>query len=187
MRLFDLRLRYVCAVRAPTLLAFLGPILAHCAQNPGVHALKPPLFAPAAIAPGDELDAFHRAASAAEEDRYFAHFAEEGVFLGTDATERWTVSAFRTYAHPHFARGKAWSFRAGRRAIAFNAEASVAWFDEDLITANLGPARGSGVLVLRKGRWLIAQYNLSIPIPNARFGEVKQLLEGKLEPQHAAP
>ena len=83
----------------------------------------------------------------ADEARYFGHFAAGAVFLGTDATERWDAVAFRAYAHPHFARGKAWSFSAVRRAIILAPDGTVAWFDEDLATPNLGPARGSGVLV----------------------------------------
>src|SRR5712671_8061426 len=105
------------------------------------------------------LDDFHDAAARADEDRYFAHFAPGGVFLGTDATERWDLPAFRAYAHPHFAQGKAWSFRAARRAVTVRGDR--AWFDEDLITQNLGPARGSGVLSLQDGKWLIEQYVLS--------------------------
>ena len=97
-----------------------------------------------------------------------------GVFLGTDATERWEAPAFRAYAHPHFARGKAWSFRAARRAVTVRGD--LAWFDEDLETQNLGPARGSGVLSLRDGKWLIEQYVLSITVPNARFRAVRDLL-----------
>src|SRR5262249_3114557 len=129
-----------------------------------------------------ELDDFHDAAARADEDRYFAHFAPDGVFLGTDAAERWDVAAFRAYAHPHFDRGKAWSFRGLRRRIA--AQGDVAWFEEDLETQNLGPARGSGVLVRSGSRWLIAQYVLSIPIPNERFREVRELLTS---PSRASP
>ena len=121
------------------------------------------------------LDDWHDAASKADEARYFDHFAAEGVFLGTDATERWTVPAFRVYAHPHFAKGAAWSFRATRRVIAVRGD--TAWFDEDLDTPNLGPARGTGVLVREGGAWKIAQYSLSVPIPNDRFEEVRALIE----------
>lgn len=123
------------------------------------------------------LDDWHDAAAKADESRYFDHFAKGAVFLGTDGKERWTVPDFRAYAHPYFAKGKAWSFHATRREITFLGD--VAWFDEDLDTPNLGPARGSGVLVRDdRGAWKIAQYNLSVPIPNERFKEVKTLIEG---------
>ncbi len=122
------------------------------------------------------LDDWHDAAARADEARYFGHFAEGGVFLGTDGKERWTVPELRAYAHPHFAKGKAWTFHAVRREVAFRGDA--AWFDEDLDTPHLGPARGSGVLVRdASGAWKIAQYNLSIPIPNERFAEVKAIIE----------
>src|SRR5205814_6858186 len=109
------------------------------------------------------LDDFHDAAARADEERYFAHFAADGVFLGTDAAERWDVAAFRAYAHPHFAKGKAWSFRAVERHVDLAPDGRTAWFDEKLDTARLGPARGSGVVVLEDGAWKVAQYNLAIP------------------------
>jgi hypothetical protein len=126
------------------------------------------------------LDDFHDAAAKADEDRYFAHFAPGGVFLGTDATERWEVPAFRAYAHPHFAKGKAWTFRAARRIVTVRGD--MAWFDEDLETQNLGPARGSGVLSLHVGKWLIDQYVLSITVPNERFRAVRDLLAAPAKP-----
>ena len=123
------------------------------------------------------LDDWHSAAAAADEARYFGHFARDAVFLGTDATERWTVEEFRRYAHPHFAKGKAWSFRSVSRHISFSADGSVAWFDEMLDTPNLGPSRGSGVLVRENGQWRIAQYNLSVPIPNDLMDEFKKRIQ----------
>lgn len=124
------------------------------------------------------LDDWHRAAAQADEARYFGHLAEGAVFLGTDATERWTKAQFQVWAHPFFARGKAWSFQATRRAIAFSSDGATAWFDEDLATPNLGPCRGSGVLTRTGDRWLIHQYNLSVPIPNALMDEVKARIAG---------
>lgn len=136
--------------------------------------------APAQVDVAAALDDFHDAAAKADEARYFGHFAPDGVFVGTDQTERWDVAAFRAYAHPHFAKGKAWSFRGLRRRIAVRGD--TAWFEEDLETQNLGPARGSGVLVYSGGRWLIEQYVLSITVPNDRFEELKRLLSGSARP-----
>jgi ketosteroid isomerase-like protein len=142
--------------------------------------------APAAVLPdtvvasrdvGAVLDDWHDAAAHADEARYFAHFAPTAVFLGTDATERWDIEAFRAYAHPRFAQGKAWTFHATNRHIAFSPDMRVAWFDETLTTDHLGPARGSGVLVGSPMGWTIAQYNLSITVPNERFAGVKKVLE----------
>lgn len=122
------------------------------------------------------LDDWHDAAAKADESRYFGHLTEDSVFMGTDATERWDKKAFRAYASPHFAKGKAWRFRAARRSIVIARGGEVAWFDEDLVTEKLGPARGSGVLVRTAQGWQIAHYNLSIPIPNERFEAVRQVI-----------
>ena len=135
--------------------------------------------APAPAAAADEaaisavLEAWHDAAARADEERYFAAFAPDGVFLGTDAGERWDVAAFRAYAHPFFAKGRAWTMRPSRRHLAVDGDH--AWFDEALETS-YGPCRGAGVLVRLGGAWKIAQYNLTLTIPNERAKEVKQLL-----------
>ncbi|NVJ09801.1 nuclear transport factor 2 family protein [Myxococcus sp. AM001] len=142
---------------------------------------------PANTAPADPkaaitavLDDWHQAAAAADEARYFGHFTEDAVYLGTDATERWSRDAFRAWAKPYFAKGKAWNFKATSRHIAFSKDGAVAWFDETLDTPNLGPSRGSGVLVKDGGTWKIAQYNLSIPVPNDVLPEVKRRIERHL-------
>jgi hypothetical protein len=139
------------------------------------HAPAPNPAAEAAI--GAVLDQWHAAAARADEAAYFSHFAKDAVFLGTDLTERWDVAAFRAYAHPHFARGKAWSFRAMRRSISVAASGDYAWFDEDLATERLGPARGSGVVGREGGDYKLLQYNLSMTIPNERFRDVRRVLE----------
>jgi uncharacterized protein (TIGR02246 family) len=131
------------------------------------------------------LDELNDAAAKADEARYFALYADDAVFLGTDGKERWDLAAFRAFAHPYFAKGRAWSFRSVRRAIVFDESGSVAWFDEDLATPNLGPCRGSGVLVRRGGAWKIAQYNLAVVLPNERLDEVRALL-AKPAPAEAA-
>ena len=123
------------------------------------------------------LDDWHLAAAQADEGRYFGHLAEGSVFLGTDPGERWPKAAFQVWAHPIFQRGKAWSFKATRRAITLSKDGRTAWFDEDLDTPNLGPARGSGVLSREGDRWLIQQYNLSVPIPNALMKAVRAQIE----------
>jgi hypothetical protein len=122
------------------------------------------------------LDDWHQAASVADEARYFGHFTPDGVFMGTAATERWTVSEFRVWARPYFAKGKAWNFKPRDRHVAFSEDGKVAWFDEMLDTANLGVCRGSGVLTMVGSVWKISQYNLSVPIPNSLVdGIVKQI------------
>lgn len=128
------------------------------------------------------LDDWHLAATQADEVRYFSHLADGAVFLGTDATERWTKLEFQAWAHPIFQRGKAWSFKATRRAVTLSRDGALAWFDEDLATPNLGPSRGSGVLSKQGGHWHIEQYNLSVPIPNALMKAVKAQIEALPKP-----
>ncbi len=141
------------------------------------------IFASGAIA--GVLDSWHAAAAAADEEKYFSYFTPDAVFLGTDPTERWTRDEFRKWAHPYFAKGKAWSFQATARWITFAPDRTVAWFDEALDTPNMGPCRGSGVLVATNAGWKIAQYNLSIPIPNPLTDELKKKIEdyGKQQPK----
>ena len=133
-----------------------------------MHMLLVLLLAIAAPSDVDRvLDDWHKAAADADEARYFGYAAPEFVFLGTDATERWDLAAFRAFAHPYFAKGKAWTFTPRNRHVTFSPAGDVAWFDESLDSASYGECRGSGVLRKISGSWKIAHYNLTIPIPNA--------------------
>lgn len=121
------------------------------------------------------LDAWHAAAAASDLEGYFGLMTEDAIFLGTDATERWTVAELRAYAARPFAEGHGWVMRSVRRDVIVRGD--VAWFDEDLEARNLGPARGSGALVRREdGAWRISHYDLTITVPNERFDEVRDLL-----------
>jgi hypothetical protein len=122
------------------------------------------------------LDRFHRAASNSDGAAYFALFAPEAVFIGTDATERWTVDQFKAYAMPYFAKGRGWTYVPRVRHVQFSPKGDVAWFDEILDNKALGVCRGSGVLRKAGGTWLICQYHLTIPVPNALAGEVVKLI-----------
>ena len=129
------------------------------------------------------LDDWHDAAAKADEARYFGHMAAESIFMGTDATERWNKEQFQKFSHPFFAKGKAWSFKATTRFVYFAEDGKTAWFDEELDTPNLGPARGTGVLLLKGDSWKIAHYNLTVPIPNDIFKDVKKLIENAPKPK----
>jgi hypothetical protein len=135
------------------------------------------MFASGAV--GGVLDAFHAAAAAANEEKYFSLLAPDAVFLGTDPGERWTRDEFRKWAHPYFSDGKGWTYRTAARRVSFAPDRRVAWFDEVLENASYGTCRGSGVLLLQAdGSWKIAQYNLSIPIPNALTEEIVKTIAG---------
>ena len=124
------------------------------------------------------LDKWHKDAAAANGEDYFGAFTLDGVFLGTDATERWTREEFRTWAKPQFDNKRGWNFKPNKRFISFNIDNSLAWFDEELTTW-MGPCRGSGVLTKTNGTWKIKQYNLTILVPNEKVQEYLKVLNAK--------
>ena len=124
------------------------------------------------------LTAWHRAAAVADEAAYFGFLAEDAVFLGTDAGERWTKADFVRQYLPYFQRESAWVFVAKQRWISLSGDGRVAWFDELLDSASYWTCRGSGVLTRDEdGRWRLRQYNLAFTIPNGLTREVKTLIE----------
>lgn len=125
---------------------------------------------------GTMLDGFHAAASKADFEAYFGAWTDASVFLGTDATERWVGREFRDFARPHFEKGKGWTYRPRDRGITLAPGESVAYFDELLENDKLGTCRGSGVAGKAGGKWVVLQYNLSIPIPNDDAAKVVELI-----------
>lgn len=112
------------------------------------------------------LDSLNTAAAQADFSRYFSFYADDAVFMGTDATERWNKKSFMEWSKPYFDRGKAWSFTAVKRNILFDESGKMAWFDE-LLDTQMKICRGSGVVVKKGNDWKIKQYVLSITIPNS--------------------
>jgi len=133
-------------------------------------ASTPALASPAtdAAVVGKVLDRFHAAAAHSDFKGYFDQFAPQGVFIGTDAQERWTVQEFKAYAKPAFDAGKGWVYTPRERhvAIAQIPCRCVASFDELLDSKAYGTSRGTGVLVKGPDGWKITQYALTFPIPN---------------------
>lgn len=125
-------------------------------------------------AAGAVLDQFHAAAARADGAAYFALFAPEAVFIGTDVSERWTVEQFRAYATPLFSQGRGWTYVPRERHVTLAPVpcGCVAWFDEVLDSASYGTSRGTGVLRLTPDGWKVAQYALTFPIPNDLAGEM---------------
>ena len=54
------------------------------------------------------IDGFHSAAANSDFDDYFSRFSDRAFFLGTDASERWSVEEFKAYAKPAFDAGRGW-------------------------------------------------------------------------------
>ncbi|PKI14027.1 nuclear transport factor 2 family protein [Colwellia sp. 12G3] len=112
------------------------------------------------------LNSFHQAAADAQAKPYFDLFSEEAIFLGTDASERWSKEEFKAFVVPYFSKGTGWLYTPTERNISLVKEGQVAFFDELLFSESYGTCRGSGVLIKTKQGWKISQYNLSIPMPN---------------------
>ncbi len=127
------------------------------------------------------LDEFHAAAARADFEAYFDFFADDAVFIGTDATERWDKSAFQEWAKPFFDRGKAWNFTSVDRHIYLDSSGMVAWFDE-LLSTQMKICRGSGVLRKQDGVMKIQQYVLSMTIPNSLTDSVTSMKAREEDP-----
>jgi predicted ester cyclase len=155
----------------------------------GVLLLVVTTLAQAQTLPEDEqlvtatLNTLHMAAADADYAAYSSVFAADAVFLGTDATERWTRDEFMAFAKPYFDQGRGWTYVMTERHVSIAANGATAWFDERLDNANLGDTRGSGVLIKESGQWKVSQYNLTIPIPNELAGDVVNRIRGEAQGQ----
>jgi ketosteroid isomerase-like protein len=111
------------------------------------------------------LNQWHQAAAEANAANYFGAMTDDAVFIGTDATENWSKTAFQAFAKPFFDKGKAWDFKPIERHVYLSKDGKTAWFDE-LLNTWMKVCRGSGVLVKVGTKWKIQHYVLSMTIPN---------------------
>ena len=127
------------------------------------------------------LDRLNAASTAADGEAYFALFTPDARFVGTDATEHWTLPQFRAFAEPYFSRGRGWSYPATERTIIIAPIdcRCIAWFEEKLVNDSYGVTRGSGVLRLTDDGWKIEQYVLSFAVPNDRADAVVEAIKGE--------
>ncbi|MFZ1496350.1 MAG: nuclear transport factor 2 family protein [Saprospiraceae bacterium] len=119
------------------------------------------------------MDKWHHAAAVADEDTFFGSMAADAIYLGTDASERWTLNEMREWSKPYFAKESAWVLKPFSRNVYFSKDGQYAWFEEKIATDHMGECRGSGVLRRIASGWQIMHYNLAIAVPNAL---VKDLL-----------
>ena len=133
---------------------------------------------------GAVLDQLNTASTAADASAYFGLFTPDARFIGTEASERWSLTEFRAYAEPHFAQGKGWTYDATARTITIAPIdcRCVAWFDEELVNAGYGVTRGSGVLRKTEAGWKIEQYVLSFAIPNDKADAVVAVVRSAPQP-----
>lgn len=118
---------------------------------------------------------WHDAAGQADSDAYFGAIDKDGIYIGTDKTERWTKQEFFDWSRKYFDAGKAWSFVGKDRHIYFSKDGNTAWFDE-VVNNGTTQWRGSGVLVKKKEAWKIMQYVLSVPVPNGVYKKVEGII-----------
>ncbi len=128
--------------------------------------------------PDQLMDDWHKAAAQADFYGYFNVTSNQFVFLGTAPGERWTKSEFQQFCKPYFDRGKAWEFNPYNRHWNYNADSTMAWFDEDLKTWMEG-CRGSGVLIKNGDSWQISFYNLTVLIENEKIKKFIKLRRKK--------
>ncbi len=114
------------------------------------------------------LDSYHAAAADGDWDTYFDLMSEDGVFIGTDARERWTKPEFQLYS----SGSDGWVYTPQQRNINFTPDGASAWFDESLLSQSYGSSRGTGVLIRTDQGWKISQYHLTLPIPNGMVRDI---------------
>jgi hypothetical protein len=93
---------------------------------------------------------------------------------------------FRKWAHPYFAGarpGASGPCRAGSRSRRTYGRLVRRALD----TPNMGPCRGSGVLVATSSGWKIAQYNLALTVPNGLVDEFKKRIEQESKKDKKGP
>jgi len=112
------------------------------------------------------LDIFHQAAAQANAQEYLNLLADDAIFLGTDASERWNKKQFTAFVLPHFDKGNGWLYVVKERNISLLESNTTAFFDETLENDNYGRCRGSGVVIMTDEGWKISQYSLSVMVPN---------------------
>lgn len=122
------------------------------------------------------INNWHLAAAQANAAGFFGAMADDAVYIGTDATERWTKTEFESFAKPYFDRGKAWDFKPYDRDLHVSKSGQMVWFSE-LLTTWMGVCRGSGVLEKTRNGWKIKQYHLSVTVPNDVIKDFISLVE----------
>ncbi|RUA33415.1 MAG: hypothetical protein DSY77_10325 [Bacteroidetes bacterium] len=122
------------------------------------------------------MDNWHNAAATADEDVFFGSMTEDGVYLGTDKTEKWTRDEMAEWANEYFQKESAWSFTATERDVYFSEDGKTAWLNEKLDTW-MGVCKGTAVLVLKPEGWKIALYDLSVTIDNDKIDKFLELIK----------
>jgi ketosteroid isomerase-like protein len=121
------------------------------------------------------LDSWHERAAVAD-TTYFELFADNALYLGTDAKEIWTIQEFEDLYMSFFKRGTAWNFKMKDRNVYLGDYGHYAWVDESLDTW-MGLCRGTAVMEKNTdGQWRIKHYSLTVLVSNDLITDYVKLL-----------
>lgn len=121
------------------------------------------------------LDSWHERAAVAD-TTYFEMFAENAMYLGTDAKEIWTTQEFEDLYMSFFKRGTTWNFKMKDRNVYLGDYGHYAWVDESLDTW-MGLCRGTAVMEKNTDdQWRIKHYSLTVLVSNDLITDYVKLL-----------
>lgn len=144
------------------------------------------------LTPEDCLNTLHHSEATANIRGYFGCYLNENCrFLGTDASENWSIKQFLEYSKEAFKMTSAWEYTLipGTRLCFEMVTNQVVNFDELLLAKSFKcTARGSGTMIKKDNYWFITQYHLTFPTPNDLAYEIcrhievyeKKILKSKL-------
>ena len=118
------------------------------------------------------MNAWHQAAAEADADRFFGAMFEDGVYIGTDASERWLRDELREWAAFAFERESAWDFKVRERNWQI---LEGVYICDELLDTGMGLCRSTAVLRMGPEGIKIKHYQLSLTVPNElleAFGEL---------------
>ena len=121
------------------------------------------------------INQWHHAAAVADENKFFGMMTEDGIYIGTDSTERWKRDELKQWSAKYFARDTAWDFTPISRNTVIGPGGQVAWFDE-LLDTWMGACRSTGIMIQMEGEWKIVHYHLSVAVPNDHIEAYRKLI-----------
>ena len=160
-----------CSLRFVAVVILLAAGAAACSNDQPAPVSPPPLSdADFTARVNAFVDAWHDDAAHAR-PAFFDKIASDGIYIGTDKTERWARDAFREWAKPAFARPVAWAFTPLHRHVQFSQDRAFIWFDEQ-VRSSMGILQASGVMRAAADRFEMVHYQLSIAVPNEVIPQV---------------
>ena len=115
------------------------------------------------------------AAAKADGKEYFACFDTEGIFFGTDPTERFTFPELKAFLGPYFEKGTGWKREVSDRHVYVGSNNQIGWFEEKSKRLDV-TMRTTGVVRKTAKGWKIVQYNTSITVPNEIYPQIEELV-----------